>query len=142
MSADKFTFKIVLASVIFNKKGKVLLAKRSEDEEILPGYWGIPGGKMEVNDTEDDAIEKELKREVKEEVGIEIKSLVYIESHSYKNEKIHICFTSDLKSGEPLALDETEKVGWFNLAEAKKLKLTPYTLERITRAYKIRRNST
>ena len=133
---NKLTFRIVLAALIFNSENKFLLAKRSENDKILPGHWGLPGGNIDIMEDIDDILEKELKREVMEEVDIEIDSLKYLESHLNKVGKLNICFIAKIKKGEPKALDETEEVGWFNLNGIRNLKLTPHTLERVKRAYK------
>ncbi len=126
----KPTFRIVLACALING-GKVLLCKRSEDEDVLPGYWGLPGGNLTTIGNIQDIIEKELKREILEEVGVEIDNIKYVESHSHEKQIINMCFVADIISGEPQALNETEEVKWFTFEEAKKLKLTPHVIERL-----------
>ncbi len=139
MHFDKFmgekpTFRIVLACAII-KEGKVLLGKRSADEDVLPGYWGLPGGNLTTIGNIQDIIEKELKREILEEVGVEIENIRYVESHSHEKQIINMCFVADIISGEPQALDETEEVKWFTFEEAKELKLTPHTVERLEKVF-------
>ena len=57
--------KTVTAAVIaFN--GKLLLCRRAPDEK-LAGMWEFPGGKMEDGET----LQECLKRELREELGIE-----------------------------------------------------------------------
>ncbi len=133
--AEKLTFRIVLACALI-KGGKVLLGKRSEDEDVLPGYWGLPGGNLTTIGNIQDIIEKELKREILEEVGVEIDNIKYVESHSHEKQIINMCFVADIISGEPQALDETEEVKWFTFEEAKKLKLTPQVIERLEIIFK------
>lgn len=133
---DKYGYKIVISAVIFNKEGKVLLAKRSLDEEVLPGYWGIPGGKAETREDTKWFLESELKREIKEEIGITIKDLHFIENHLHgASGKVQMCFMANMDSGNPKALEEVEEVNWFGLEEMKKMQLTPMTLERVKLAY-------
>ncbi len=127
---EKPTFRIVLACVLI-KGGKVLLGKRSEDEDVLPGYWGLPGGNLTTIGNIQDIIEKELKREILEEVGVEVDNIKYVESHSHEKQIINMCFVADIISGEPQALDETEEVKWFTFEEAKELELTPHVIERL-----------
>ena len=57
---DKYLYTIVITAVIFNKENRVLLAKRNMKEEILPGYWGIPGGKAETRESVNNFLESEL----------------------------------------------------------------------------------
>ena len=49
-------------------KGKILLIKRAENINTFPGFWGLIGGFIDWGETVEDA----LKREAKEEVGVEI----------------------------------------------------------------------
>jgi 8-oxo-dGTP diphosphatase len=57
----------VVAGVIRDRRGRILLARRTEDRD-LAGLWEFPGGKHELGETPEDA----LKRELREELGIEI----------------------------------------------------------------------
>ena len=135
MDKDYF-YKIILSAVIFNKEGKILLGRRSLTDDILPGYWGLPGGKIDSTEDTDDILEKELIREIIEEVGINVDILNLIENHlSAKSRKVNICFSAKFKSGIPQALDETDEVGWFSLEEIKVMQTTPYTFERIQKAF-------
>ena len=61
------TQKIVVAGVLCNK-GKFLVLQRNVDESIFPGKWELPSGKVNFGEDPYDA----LKREIKEETGIDI----------------------------------------------------------------------
>lgn len=56
--------KIVATGFISNNE-KVLIIERSKNEKFLPGYWELPGGK--INFGEDPKIA--LERECQEEIG-------------------------------------------------------------------------
>ena len=51
--------KTVVAALI-NKDGKYLLAKRSTGNPDLIGLWEFPGGKVEVGETDEIALEREI----------------------------------------------------------------------------------
>lgn len=55
--AEKPTFRIVLTCAIL-KGNRILLGKRSEDEDVLPGYWGLPGGNVTTIGNIQDILEK------------------------------------------------------------------------------------
>lgn len=54
---------------IRNEFGEILFVKRSENDSFLPGSWELPGGCLEYGEN----IEKTLRREIKEECGLDIK---------------------------------------------------------------------
>lgn len=69
----------VVAAVIQNTYGEVLIAKRKQSK-ILGGYWEFPGGKIENNEVPEDS----LKRELKEEMNIDIQVCEMIGESVYK----------------------------------------------------------
>ncbi|MBI2706933.1 MAG: GNAT family N-acetyltransferase [Proteobacteria bacterium] len=71
-----------VAAALINEKGELLLAERPADKSMA-GVWEPPGGKMEIGETPEEA----LVRELKEEVGIDVKEedlepLIFL-SYSY-----------------------------------------------------------
>lgn len=54
--------------VIVDERGRVLLLRRSEDRRYAPGQWCWPGGKIE----EGEAPEEALRRELREELDVEV----------------------------------------------------------------------
>lgn len=60
-----------VGALIVNEKHEVLLMKRSQQCKNKRGWWAIPGGTVEFNETFHTAIQ----REVREELGIEIEIL-------------------------------------------------------------------
>jgi len=94
MKYDKNQVHYVTATVIVvDKRGRFLIARRSENEKAFPGLWTVPGGKLEVLDyalrKKDTSVhwynvlEDLAKREVLEEVGLEIKNIEYVTSLVY-----------------------------------------------------------
>jgi len=57
----------VVAGVLYDEEGRVLLAQRPEGK-YMAGKWEFPGGKLIAGETEAAA----LKRELAEELGIEV----------------------------------------------------------------------
>ncbi len=69
---------IVMTTVsctIIEKEGKILIARRAEDQK-LAGKWEFPGGKVEDGESP----EERLKRELEEEFGIQVEVGEYITS--------------------------------------------------------------
>lgn len=72
---------LVVAAVIENVHGEVLIAKRPEHHKIAGGQWEFPGGKVEPGED----LRSCLMREIQEELGLEIHvgELVHVCSHVY-----------------------------------------------------------
>lgn len=51
---------ITVVAALIEKEGKYLIAKRLGSDEALVGKWEFPGGKVEKNEEEKEAIEREI----------------------------------------------------------------------------------
>lgn len=125
--------------IILGNDNTFLLIKRAADEEVFPGYWGIPGGTVEKDD---ERLEAALERECMEEVGIEITDLKPLTNDIVvRGEKcvLYVVYTAKLYRGEPMAKDGTELVAWKDIDEALSLQLTPKTGDLLLKANKERR---
>lgn len=71
---------ITVVAALIKKDNKVLIAKRATGDENVFGKWEFPGGKVEVNETEENAIE----REIKEEFEMDIKAIRFITNSIYE----------------------------------------------------------
>lgn len=121
-------FKVNVSAVI-QKDDKFLLIKRADDEDMFPGFWGIPGGTVEPTDA---SLEGALRRECLEEIGINIVDIQPITNDIHdKGEKgaLYIVYTATYESGNLKPLDGTADVGWLSIEQIRELKLTPKTLE-------------
>jgi len=128
---------IVVTGILVSSEGKYLIAKRADWEKAFPGKWTVPGGKLEVldyvlkqKDTSGhwyNVLEDLLKREIREEVGLEIKKIGYVTSMVYIRPDNIPCLIISLFA-EPLekevrlcaALTEYK---WVDLEEAKSYEL-------------------
>lgn len=108
------------------------------DKKRFPGLWTVPGGRLETKDyvnspkeTPDywyNVLEKTLRREVKEEAGIEIDNITYVTSlatvHSDGAASIVISCAADYVSGDvTLQSGETIEYAWVDLEDAKRINL-------------------
>jgi len=65
------TWRIIVVAVIQNSAGEYLICKKPARRGVFPGQWAIPGGGIEPGERMLDA----LRREVREEVGLEIQAI-------------------------------------------------------------------
>ena len=130
---NQYLHEVVITAIIV-KNGKYLITKRAPDKKRFPGMWTVPGGRLETSDylaipkdTEHywyNVLERTLRREVKEEAGIDIDNIVYVTSlatvHKDGAPSLVISCMADYISGEvKLQEGETVEVAWVSLEEAK-----------------------
>ncbi|AUX10630.1 8-oxo-dGTP diphosphatase [Halalkaliarchaeum desulfuricum] len=100
-----------------------LLIERSEDEEHAAGMLAFPGGKVEERPDSEDVITETARRELSEEVGIEIDDVEYVLSSTFEADDgtqcLNILTLCDYDSGEPYAREpeEVADVHWLTVEE-------------------------
>ena len=98
----------VAAAVIINKD-KILATQRGYGE--FAGGWEFPGGKIEVGESPQEA----LIREIKEELDMDIKAGSLINTVEYDYPSFHLsmdCFFASIVQGTPV-LKEHEAAKWL-----------------------------
>ena len=127
----------VVATAIIVKDGKYLIAKRAPNEKAFPNRWTVPGGKLnssEYTNRAPDAkelwynvVEDLVAREVKEEVGLEVKELDYVTSLTYIRSDNYPCIIISMwgnyHGGEVKLCKDLTEYAWVTLEEAKKYDL-------------------
>ena len=78
---EKYITILSVGAFIFNQNKELLIVKKSPEEQIDAGLWTIPGGKIYPQEH----ILVGLKREVLEEVGLEIESMKWIGEDVFQN---------------------------------------------------------
>lgn len=137
MNQNQFLHEVAITAIIV-KGERFLIIQRSKNKKRFPGLWTVPGGKLETSDyislpkdTKDywyNVLEKTLRREVKEEVGIEIDNIEYVTSlatiHSDQHPSLVIsCLANYLEGEITLQKEEADNFAWVDLQEAKKYEL-------------------
>ena len=104
---------------IIQKEDRFLFVKRSNYIDTAAGYWCPVSGRIEENETQIEALE----REVKEEVGLSVRALKKIcEIPSHNNQfKLHF-WTTEIISGEAsITSNEATDFRWVTLEQMKQL---------------------
>ena len=74
--------KVVVGGLIYQNE-KILICQRKEEGDH-PFKWEFPGGKLKKNENNQDA----LKRELKEELNIEINEMIFFDEYLYEYKEL------------------------------------------------------
>jgi len=125
------------AHVILIKGKKVLLVQRSIDDSWMPEKWATPGGELDKGET----LEQGLKREIKEETGLEVEleDLFYLPAISYKMK--HAFYACNKSAGKleinANGVHEHEAAKWVTQSEITNMDTVPDMLEVVKEAFKV-----
>ena len=100
---------IHVVAAIIKKNNQYLIVQRNKNK-YMGLKWEFPGGKVDENES----FESALKREIQEELNIEINIYKKITEEAYKDEKIDIILHYYLctKKGGTITLSEHENLAW------------------------------
>lgn len=114
---------VQVAAAIIRKNDRVLIAKRPLNKH-KGGYWEFPGGKLEAKELPEQA----LKRELKEELDIEITSADFFQKITFDYSEKSVClyfylvenFSGNEKGleGQALKWVEITRLNAFQFPEA------------------------
>ena len=101
---------IEVVAAIIQKDGKYFATQRGYGE--FEGLWEFPGGKIEPGESHETA----LKREIEEELGIDISIENFLCTTKYDYPSFHLimhCYLCNIISGE-IELKEHKDACWLN----------------------------
>jgi len=108
-----------VTAIICYPQDKILLIRR--DTLPFKGYWALPGGRLEVGETSEQA----CVREVREETGLDIEIVCKVgnyHEHGFR-ERIYYdyypaCFVVRVVGGQVIRQEsEVQEIGFFSFAE-------------------------
>lgn len=105
--------KIRVAAAVIYQDDRIFATARGYGE--FEGLWEFPGGKIELDETPQEA----LIREIKEELDIEISVGDLIETVEYDYPNFHLsmdCFWCNICAGE-ISLKEAASARWLRVTE-------------------------
>jgi len=121
----------VVAAVIFDKKGRVLVSQRALNSKLYPGKWQVPGGKVEKGENHLEA----LKREVKEETDLEIVSINNLLIRWFEVAIYQVEVVGEAKVMEPAKVNTEWE--YMEIEELRKKDTTPTLSELLKRSIKL-----
>lgn len=124
----------VVATAIIHKDGKFLIAKRAAHEKAFPNKWTVPGGKLVLSEYEKlpssadykqwyNVIEWVLKKEIKEEVGLEVEDIKYLTNLVFVRPDgypvVTLSYFAKWKTGEVELCKDLTEYAWVAPGELK-----------------------
>ena len=116
---------IEVVAAIIKKEDKIFITRRSYGE--FQDMWEFPGGKIEVGETKEEA----LIREIKEELELDINNLEYLTTVEYDYTSFHLtmhCFICEICGGS-LNLNAHNDAKWVSLDELESQDWVPADVE-------------
>lgn len=136
------THRVIVVAVVRNERDEVLLCKMPAGRGVFPGQWGLPGGGIEPGET----MEEALRRELREETGLEISDprplffkdglypKTYPDGRRLDVYMIFLLFECRSVDGRPRRSDEFQEFAWVRPENLRRYDLnveTRDTLERL-----------
>ncbi len=104
----------VVAAVI--QSGDAFLVCRRAPHKNLAGKWEFPGGKVEGNETDTEALTREIKEELN--VDVEVEELVAVSrSNSRHQEIVMYSYFAQLVSSKPTSSSDHDEMRWVTHSE-------------------------
>ncbi|MFD0672230.1 8-oxo-dGTP diphosphatase MutT [Cohnella sp. GCM10027633] len=112
----------VAAAIIENEQGRILIARRSPGKS-QGGLWEFPGGKIEAGESVEDC----LRRELREEMAIEIEPYAYFgeNNHVYDTVCIKLLAYRAKWLGGEIQLVDHDEVRWISCNQLKEYAFAP-----------------
>lgn len=113
----------VVGAVIYDNTKKKYLVTMRDKNRNQGGLWEFPGGKIEKDESNEEA----LKREISEELKVSINVYELLEDYTYEYPEAAvrlITYLCTIVDGKP-QLTEHENMKWVTVEEMKELKFAP-----------------
>ena len=116
--------KIVVSIALINNYDQVLIAKRPNNKH-LAGFWEFPGGKVEKDETPENALIREVKEELNVNINNKCIAPLSFSEFDYKNfHLLLLLYICRRWVGEPFTMEENE-LKWVKPSMLRKYKMPP-----------------
>ena len=121
---DPKNLKIVVSIALINNYDQVLISKRPNNKH-LAGFWEFPGGKVEKDETPENALIREVKEELNVNINYKCIAPLSFSEFDYKNfHLLLLLYICRRWEGEPLKMEDNE-LKWVKPSMLRKYKMPP-----------------
>ncbi len=133
---------LVGVGAVIIRRDRVLMAQRGK--QPLEGWWSLPGGLLEVGES----LESAVRREVREETGLDVKpaGVIQVFERIMRDSRglpeyhyVLIDYLCRVGHGKPRAASDVRAVQWVRRKDLSKLQITAGAKEVIEKAFAERR---
>lgn len=120
---------IEVVAAVIRKDDKIFATQRGYGE--WKNWWEFPGGKMELGETQEEALEREIREELSTDISVD----EFLCAVEYDYPKFHLvmhCYMCSLLT-DSLHLNEHEAAKWLGREELTSVKWLPADVEIIER---------
>ena len=133
--------RLVVVGILRNDRGEYLLCRMPKDRGVFPGEWGLPGGGVEPGET----LEQALRREIREEVGLELEEVAPLHFSEATHPKlfadgsrrdlhmVFLIFECRVRPGELRLSPEFDAAAWVSAEELSSYPLNSATVATFSR---------
>lgn len=138
---ESIQHRTIVVGLVWNQAGELLFCKMPPDRGVFPGDWGFPGGGIEPGER----MEQALRRELREELGIEVEDIqpAFFKDATYPKLNtngtttdtymIFLLFHCRSAGGEIKLNDEFTEYRWVAEKDIGELALNQETVDTLTR---------
>ena len=122
----------VVAAIIHDSEGRIFATQRGYGE--WKDWWEFPGGKMEVGETPEEALRREIWEELETRIVVER----FVETVEWDYPSFHLtmhCYLCHVESGH-LELKEHEAAKWLNTDKLESVNWLPADRELVRKLKK------
>ena len=129
--------RVVVVPILRNAQGQRLICRMAAHRGVFPGQWGLPGGGVEPGES----LAEALRREVREELGLELCSFrpltfkegthekLFADGHRETITMLFLIYDATAKEGEVVLNDELDACAWVFPRDLKDYNLNDETLD-------------
>ncbi|UTH06298.1 (deoxy)nucleoside triphosphate pyrophosphohydrolase [Macrococcoides canis] len=124
---------IKVVGAVIVKDGRILCAQRNENTS-LPLMWEFPGGKIEENESPEDALKRELMEEMQCEISVGDKIVTTV--HEYDFAIIELTTFYAEMVNDQIVLEEHADMKWLSPNELGTIEWAPADVEAVEKIMK------